>query len=232
MGLCFQPIGPPGRGEKGEPGLKGDIGMKGEKGGSGLPGRPGSPGPKGTKGDKGERNGGTVYVRWGHNQCPSTAVLVYSGIAGGSNSRQGGGSNQQCLPQSPNYRTTVAGTQSEAARMYGAQYHTNNLNRYVHNYDVRCAVCYVSQRSTVYMVPARYSCPLGWTSEYDGYLMAEQYEHKRSQYICVDRSMVTVPRSGSNRDSTRFYPVEGRCGTLPCPPYEHGKELTCAVCTK
>ena len=25
-----------------------------------------------------------VYVRWGHDQCPSTAQLVYSGRAGGS----------------------------------------------------------------------------------------------------------------------------------------------------
>ena len=35
------------------------------------------------KGDKEERNGGTVYVRWGHDQCPSTAQLVYSRRAGG-----------------------------------------------------------------------------------------------------------------------------------------------------
>ena len=189
-------------------------------------------GQKGTKGDKAERNGGTVYVRWGHNQCPSTAELVYSGRAGGSKYGQGSGGNPQCLPQNPNYRTTVAGTQSAAARMYGAQYHTNELNRNVHDYDVLCAVCYVSQRSTVYMVPARYTCPLGWTTEYDGYLMAERYDHKRSQYNCIDKSMMPVPGSASNRDSAQFYPVEGRCGTLPCPPYEHGKELTCAVCTK
>jgi len=28
-------------------------------------------------------NEGTVYVRWGHDQCPSTAQLVYSGRVGG-----------------------------------------------------------------------------------------------------------------------------------------------------
>jgi len=82
------------------------------------------------------------------------------------------------------------------------------------------------------MVPARYTCPLGWTPEYNGYLMAEKYDHKHSQYVCVDKSMIPVPGSGSNCDGTRLYPVEGRCGTLPCPPYKHGKELTCAVCTK
>ena len=28
------------------------------------------------KGDKDERNGGTMYVRWRHHQCPSTAQLT------------------------------------------------------------------------------------------------------------------------------------------------------------
>jgi hypothetical protein len=26
--------------------------------------------------------------------------------------------------------------------------------------------------------------------------------------------------------------VESHCGSLPCPPYVQGYELTCAVCTK
>ena len=36
----------------------------------------------------------------------------------------------------------------------------------------------------------------------------------------------------ANIPGTRFFPVEGRCGSLPCPPYKETKELTCAVCTK
>ena len=37
------------------------------------------------KRDKEERDGGGVYVRWGYDECPSTAQLVYSGRAGESN---------------------------------------------------------------------------------------------------------------------------------------------------
>ena len=79
-------IGPPGiQGEKGDTGLIGSIGLTSPKG---------APGQKGMKGDKEERNGGTLYVRWGLDQCPSTAQLVYSGRAGGSYySHSGGGSN-------------------------------------------------------------------------------------------------------------------------------------------
>jgi len=93
-------------------------------------GRSGLPGPKGQKGSKGdeaERNGGAVYVRWGHNQCPSTAELVYNGRAGGSKHDQGSGSNTQCLPHNPTYHATVAGTQGASARKYGSQYHSTEM---------------------------------------------------------------------------------------------------------
>ena len=242
--------GPPGRGEKGEPGprgLKGEIGYqgikgkKGEKGSGGLPGSTGLTGPsgfkgqKGTKGDKEERNGGTVYVRWGHNLCPSTAQLVYSGRVGGTIYRDSGsGSNPQCLPPIPSYLTTMSGVQKGIATMYGAEYQVNEYShlRSKHNHDIPCAVCFVSQRSTVYMVPAKYTCPSGWTREYFGFLMAEHWRHHRSQFTCIDIVLKSFSGSASNHDGLLFYPVEGYCGSLPCPPYRNYRELTCAVCTK
>ena len=60
-------------GRDGVQGIKGDVGERGEKG------------DQGPTGQKGEPTGGVVYVRWGHDSCPSTgAQLVYSGRAGGS----------------------------------------------------------------------------------------------------------------------------------------------------
>ena len=121
--------------------------------------------------------GGTVYVRWGHDQCSSTVQLVYSGRAGESHyQHSGGGSNPQCLPLDPNFLTPISGTQYRTL-MYGAEYQTHtDSNSYLHgryNTDVPCAVCHVSNRTAVYMVPAKYTCPTGWTREYYGYLMAE-----------------------------------------------------------
>ncbi|XP_065903194.1 short-chain collagen C4-like [Dysidea avara] len=218
--------------------MKGD---KGEKGSSGLPGSTGLTGPqgavgqKGTKGDKEDINGGTVYVRWGHDQYPSTAQLVYSGRAGGSwYGNSGSGSNPQCLPLNPTYLKTKIGYETLVSDIFGAEYETSvfGFAKSVHNHDVVCAVCYVSQRFAVYMVPAQYTCPSGWTREYYGYLMAERWNHNRSQYTCIDKALVTVFRTGANNDGLTFYPEEGRCGSLPCPPYDDNKELTCAVCTK
>ena len=209
---------------------KGPTGTKGDKG---------APGQKGMKGDKEENNGGTVYVRWGHDQCPSTTQLVYSGRVGGSYySQSGGGSNPQCLPLDPNFLTPISGNQIYRALMYGAEYQTNTDSKsHVHehnDFDVPCAVCHVSNHTAVYMVPAKYTCPTGWTREYYGYLMAEwnHNNHHRSQFTCVDSALKPISGSSANKDGLLFYFVEGRCGTLPCPPYDNTKELSCAVCTK
>ena len=189
------------------------------------------------KGDKEERNGGTVYVRWGHDQCPSTAQLVYSGRAGGPHwDHSGSGSNPQCLPLDPNFLTPISGSQSYRAYMYGAEYQTyTDSNSHVHgrhDADVPCVVCYVGNRTAVYMVPANYTCPSGWTREYYGYLMAERHTHHRSQFTCMDIAFKSVTGSSTNKDGLVFYFVEGKCGSLPCPPYDETNELSCVVCTK
>ena len=188
------------------------------------------------KGDNEERNGGTVYVRWGHDQCPSTAQLVYSGRAGGPHvNHAGGGSNPQCLPLDPNFLTPISGSR-DRAYMYGAEYETltdsySHIHRH-HNTDVPCAVCHVSNRTAVYVVPAKYTCPTGWTREYYGYLMAAHHRHPRFRFTCMDDAFKLVVGSSGNYDGLLFYFIEGVCGSLPCPPYDQTSELSCAVCTK
>jgi len=184
-----------------------------------------------------ERIRGTVYVRWGHDQCPSTAQLVYSGRAGGPHfNHSGGGSNPQCLPLDPKFLTPISGPWQARAYMFGSEYRTHtDSNSYLHgrnNADVPCAVCYVTERSTVYMVPAKYTCPTGWTIEYYGYLMAEYYTDHCSEFVCADIALKTVPGPISYNGGWQLHFVEGRCGALPCPPYNNTSVLSCAICTK
>ena len=184
-----------------------------------------------------ERNGGAVYVRWGHDQCPSTAQLVYSGRAGGSSyEHSGGGSNPLCLPLDPNFLTPISVGHQYRDLIYGAEYYTHGDNKDpvkgVHRTEVPCAVCHVSNRTAVYMVPAKYTCPSGWTREYYGYLMSEHYTNKgRYEFICVDNAFKSAPGSTSHVGGVHLHLVEGRCGTLPCPPYDSTNELSCTVCT-
>ena len=177
---------------------------------------------------------GTVYVRWGENECPQTASLVYSGRAGGSKfDVKGGGANPQCLPEDPTYlKVTNQRDDTFSATIYGAEYQMHKkIGRGSHQSDVPCAVCYVN-RSAQFMLPAQHTCPANWTTEYFGYLMASRHDHYRTQYTCVDASFKPVPNSLANEDGYLFYTVQARCGSLPCPKYDEIRELTCAVCTK
>ena len=83
----------------------------------------------------------------------------------------------------------------------------------------------------VLMVPGTNTCYPGWTLEYKGHLMsADATEKGPTEYICVDATADYIP-GGKNSNQHLLYPVEGRCGTLPCPPFVEGRELTCAVCS-
>jgi len=135
-----------------------------------------------------------VYVCWGHKSRPDGgAQLVYEGRAGGSHyTHKGSGSNPQCLPLDPNYYTRQSGS-PHYGYMYGAEYeNTNGLVANTHDTDIPCAVCYVPTRNTFYMIPAKYTCPTGWTREYFGYLISEYHGFHRSQFSCVDHSLIPV----------------------------------------
>ena len=91
------------------------------------------------------------------------------------------------------------------------------------------------------MIPGRTTCPNGWTSEYFGFLMSSRHDHRRTEYICMDRDAESaITGSQANEDGALFYPVEVRCydpdpdkrqGGLPCDKFPDGNELTCVVCT-
>ena len=129
---------------------------------------------------------------------------------------------------------------ADMAYIYGDEYqmfgNVPSSNHSLYNHDVPCAVCYVAPRETVLMIPGTYICPSNWTHEYYGYLMTERCSHSshkgRTTFECVDIAPEAVTGGHANRDGALFHHVEPRCGSLPCPPYEEQKEVTCAVCTR
>ncbi|KAI8489333.1 hypothetical protein Bbelb_330720 [Branchiostoma belcheri] len=239
-------------GPKGDTGSPGPPGGQGEKGEAGRPGKLGPYGPEGQKGDKGSPGqkgsrgaeafgGGAVYIRWGRTSCEEATgtETVYSGLAGGTlYSQTGGGSNYQCLPADPEWGAYIDGVQGSKSYMYGAEYEINpNAPAYdratLHDRDVPCAVCYSLSRRSQLMIPARTTCPDGWTREYGGYLMAAYHGHAaRSVFVCMDGEPEVLPGGERDQNGALFYLVEARCGALPCPPYVEGRELPCVVCTK
>ncbi|XP_061178462.1 uncharacterized protein LOC133187120 [Saccostrea echinata] len=184
---------------------------------------------------RGNRN--VVYTRWGKPICPSNAKLVYSGFAGGSHyNSKGAAVDPLCLPKDPEWGNYIDGKDGAKAYVYGAEYETSTFtSRYasLNHHDVPCAVCLVQNRSIVKVFPARKNCYKGWNLEYQGYLMAGYNNHQAgTTYKCMDKNPDTLPGGHSIKYGSLFYFVEGRCGSLKCPPYVEGRELVCAVCSK
>ena len=160
-------------------------------------------------------------------------------MGGSSHRHSGGASNYLCLPLNPIYEKYAAGTQG-ASSIDGSEYQISAAQKHIfpnaalRDKDAPCAVCQAKSRGSHVMIPARNVCPSGWTMEYKGYLMAEYFKHEgRTQYICVDGAPEAIPGSHRNKNGVLLYFVESNCDlSLPCPPYVHGRELTCVVCTQ
>ena len=240
-----------GAGEKGRRGRRGPDGPAGLPGPAGPPGAQGAdgpagpPGPQGVTGPQGNQGtpgadaaggsgGGGLYTRWGNSDCPSTAELVYSGIAGGTwYVSNGGSASYECMPKDAEYSVslTYKAGQQRYARIYGAEY--ENPLQGTDDANVPCAVCYVPTRPSVLVLPAKFTCPSTWTKEYIGYYMSNRDIYRRTKFVCVDADQEGILGSSSSTDGALFYHVEAECDRgLPCPPYNEEQELVCVVCTK
>ncbi|CAB4016537.1 short-chain collagen C4-like isoform X3 [Paramuricea clavata] len=139
-----------------------------------------------------------------------------------------GGSNYLCLPLKPIFEKVGSGNQG-SNYIYGTEYEIGHAQKHLfensklHDHDAPCAVCHTESRGSHMMIPARNTCPSGWTLEYKGYIMSEHHGHKgRTQYICVDGKAEATFGSHVNKNGALLYFVEGACGSLPCPPYVQG----------
>ena len=165
-------------------------------------------------------------------------VYYFTGYTASSYySHSGGGSNYICLHRQPEWGRYTNGFQSYG-NMHGTEYqiYTNNpfskSRQALENQKAPCAACYTLKSATI-MIPARTTCPDGWSKEYGGYIMAEAYMHKgRTTFVCVDGDLEVREGGGTNTNGALFFNTEVHCLSLPCPPYVSGRELTCVVCSK
>ena len=177
---------------------------------------------------------GVIYTRWGKSTCRSGVNRVYAGRTGSSHyTHSGGGANYICMPNDPEYSSYIPGVQGYGF-VYGTEYEGPPLAPGMIQHDAPCAVCDVPDKSRVLMIPAKLTCPSGWTREYYGYLMAEHVSRSlgRTMYTCVDHIMESVPGSQNHILGGHFYHTEAHCNGVACPPYNNYKELTCVVCSK
>ena len=188
--------------------------------------------------EPGPQAGGAVYTRWGRTVCPQGATLVYAGRAAGTKYNvKGGTSDTLCMPETPQYLSTDT-TATHIALLRSVEFETSGtsstpLNN-VYQANMPCAVCHTDTKLSVLTVPAQYTCPNGWSMEYNGYLMTE-YEandRQRKNTICVDKDAEAVPGSQADNDPSLVYLMRATCDGLLCPPYNTNMALPCAVCSK
>ncbi|XP_062572613.1 short-chain collagen C4-like [Saccostrea cucullata] len=177
---------------------------------------------------------GSLYTRWGKHSCPKLngTELVYEGTAGGSYfTEKGNGANTLCLPHDPELVPDhIALTPIGFSHIYGGEYQFS-LGKVVIQDDVPCSVCRVKMATSSMMIPAKRSCPTGWTKQYSGILTADAYYHEITEYLCVDEDPDFIERSRGNDEGRLFYTVKTVCGSLPCPPYQNATVVSCVVCT-
>lgn len=219
----------------------GSQGFKGDLGSQGIPGADGSPGATGMKGEKGDTGplgsssssnsmtSGVTYTRWGNSSCPSEASLVYAGWTGSSGGTDnGGGANYVCMPNDPEDGGLPLRAGTGHINVHVTEYEDPISSSLLDDHNPPCAVCYASAKSTVITIPAKTTCPTGWTVEYYGYLMSER--NRRTMYECVDAGMESIAGSGNSVNSAGgFWHVEADCSSCS---YSSADELTCVVCSK
>ena len=148
----------------------------------------------------------------------------------------GSGVNYLCLPLDPEDPDNVQGGEQNGARVYGVEYRKWNSGRFfadVDLHDAPCAVCEAQGRSQLLMIPAKRTCPAGWTFEYEGVIASEHYtQPSGGEFICVSSDPEATAGSQANHAGGLLFVAEAVCGSLPCPPYGNGNELSCVVCTK
>ena len=102
--------------------------------------------------------------------CIALVIFLLSGFAAGTYySTTGGGLNYQCLPLDPEYNRFNAATPISSL-ISGVEYQNHAvgiLPGNTHDQNVPCARCF-SGRTAVMMIPAKRTCPQGWTKEYEG----------------------------------------------------------------
>ncbi|XP_060576060.1 short-chain collagen C4-like [Ruditapes philippinarum] len=175
----------------------------------------------------------SIYTRWGRRTCPAGASLVYEGFAaGGEHQSTGAAANYLCLPSNPDW-DNKSHNPKYTSLIHGVEYETQqSLLHELHDQDVPCAICQVSSGSVV-MVPGKNTCFKNFVKEYNGYLMAGLPIHRAaSEYVCVDGEPEPANKSlAQNHNGKLFYFVRAKCGSLKCPPYKEGDDLTCVVCS-
>ena len=165
--------------------------------------------------------------------------FVLKGItAGKAFNEPGSGVNTLCLPHNPDdaphdFPTRLQGA-GFVSHLYGSEYEFT-YRKFAQNDDVPCAICHVTIAASSIMIPAKTTCPSGWTMQFTGFLVSDYFggSNHAFDYICLHNDAEYMTEGARRHDDNGhiLYPVQATCDPLPCPPYKNGQYITCVVCS-
>ena len=96
-------------------------------------------------------------------------MCIAGRAAGSYHNQQGSGVNYQCMPIIPEYNSNAF--IGRAAGLASVEYQSSSYGVFeddAHHQNAPCAVCKTKNRPMLVTIPAKRSCPDGWTKEYEG----------------------------------------------------------------
>ena len=174
----------------------------------------------------------------GGGQCVELELtLVYAGRAAGTDHLETGGTSDTfCMPETPQYLSMDTAA-THVSTLHGVEFETfgdsttpfENLAQH----NMPYVVCHTDTKLVVFTIPAQYSCPSGWSMEYNGYLMTEleRADRQRRHHMRGQRCWGNPGLEADMNDAV-VYLMKASCNGLPCPPYNSDMVLPCAVCSK
>ena len=123
--------------------------------------------------------------------------------------------NYLCLPRQPEWGNRIDGMNAWHSKLYGSEYeHTlppifslhNNGGQSLYNIDALCAMCFVPNRSAQIMIPAKRTCPEGWTMEFRGYLATDMNQFSSKDFVCLDEAPEGLTGSYADNNGALFLP--------------------------
>ncbi len=149
----------------------------------------------------------------------------------------GGGNQYLCMSPSPEYLTTSPGMQG-SAMLYRTEFELSDSPAYFfrtffHDRDAACAVCQrPKSKSHALMIPGKMSCPVGYSTDYTGFLASTHSSYFKSEFTCLSGNLTEYGNPGS-QDGSLMYLVETQTNVVGQLPrgYRENYEVTCTICS-
>ncbi|XP_022257293.1 uncharacterized protein LOC111089315 [Limulus polyphemus] len=187
----------------------------------------------------------STYVHWGKSSCYSANTeKLYSGYAATHPEEGiGGGANYLCYPED-NLAWGEECSSSDQTFLGTLRLGTINNNsplntsKTLFQRSVVCALCHITNRSSVVTFLLENECPEGWITEYKGYLVTNENNGHRGEYVCLDTNIeIDELKRGIETNANRFM-LDQKANLVILPPesntdsHTKNRFVACIVCTK